>query len=100
VDERMSAEKLSLREVAHRAGLSPSFLSRVLAGERGLPPNDVLLDLAKALGVRPPVMLLLQAGRIPTRSLGQYTDSEMEMILKAVEQLMRGHHRRNSKARG
>jgi transcriptional regulator with XRE-family HTH domain len=93
VNARMRDEGLSLREVAQKAGLSPSFLSRVMSGERGLPPNEDLLRLARALGVRPPVLLLVQAERIPTRSLGDVTDAEMEQLLQAIQQLVTSHRR-------
>jgi len=93
VNARMREEGLSLREVAQRAGLSPSFLSRMMSGERGLPPNEDLLRLAKALCVRPPVLLLVQAERIPTRSLGEVTDAEMEQLLRAIRELVTGHRR-------
>ena len=58
----------SLREIARRAEISVSFLSRILAGERGLPGDDVLLKLAKVLDIRPPELLLVEAGRVPQKS--------------------------------
>ena len=93
VTERMAAEGLSLREVAQRAGLSPSFLSRVMSGERGLPSNDDLLRIAKVLRVSPPALLLVQAERIPTRSLGHVTDDEMEQLVQAIQRLITSHRR-------
>jgi transcriptional regulator with XRE-family HTH domain len=93
VEEQRLAEGLSLRDVAQLAGLSPSFLSRVLSGERGLPSNEVLLDLAKALRIDPPELLLVQAERIPTRSLGKLSDGDLELVLKAIQGLVRSHRR-------
>ena len=97
VEERMREEGLSLRAVAERAGLSPSFLSRILSGERGLPPNEILLDLARALGVDPPALLLVQAERIPTRSLGELSDKDMQQVLKSIQSLISTHRRRHQR---
>ena len=66
VKRQMETENLSLRTVASEAGISPAYLSRLLAGERGLPPDDTLiLKLAEVLCVDPPERLLVEAKRVP-----------------------------------
>lgn len=97
VEKQMREEGLSLRTVAQRAGLSPSFLSRILSGERGLPTNEVLLDLAQALEVDPPALLLVQAERIPTRSMGELSDQERRLVLKSIQSLVASSRRRPEK---
>jgi transcriptional regulator with XRE-family HTH domain len=44
-------EKLSLREVARRADLSPSYLSLLLSGERAAPSNDAIEQLQQVLNI-------------------------------------------------
>ena len=62
----METVNLSLRTVASEAGISPAYLSRLLSGERGLPPDDTLiLKLAEVLRVDPPERLLVEAKRVP-----------------------------------
>jgi transcriptional regulator with XRE-family HTH domain len=85
---------LSLREVARRWGMSPSFLVRILAGERGLPDDKKLLDLARALNIVPPERLLIEAGRVTKpkqkillRSLSALSDADMEKVLKFTKKL-------------
>ena len=58
VKRQMETVNLSLRTVASEAGISPAYLSRLLSGERGLPPDDTLiLKLAERL--------LVEAKRVP-----------------------------------
>ncbi|MCS6327630.1 MAG: helix-turn-helix transcriptional regulator [Nitrospira sp.] len=62
----METVNLSLRTVASEAGISPAYLSRLLSGARGLPPDDTLiLKLAEVLRVDPPERLLVEAKRVP-----------------------------------
>jgi len=66
VKRQMETVNLSLRTVASEAGISPAYLSRLLSGERGLPPDDTLiLKLAEVLRVDPPERLLVEAKRVP-----------------------------------
>lgn len=58
-------QDMSLRQTAAAAGISPAFLSRILAGERGLPDDDTLLRLGRALDIKPPEQVLVAAGRLP-----------------------------------
>lgn len=42
---------LSLRDLAERAGCTPSYLSQVETGVRGVPSHDMLIRLEEAMGV-------------------------------------------------
>lgn len=44
-------EKLSLRQVAARADLSPAYLSLLLSGGRGAPSNDAITRLERVLNI-------------------------------------------------
>ena len=48
---------LGLRELAEKAKVPPGYLSELEAGQKKNPSLDVLKRLAKALGVRPAVLL-------------------------------------------
>ena len=66
VKKRMEEVNLSLRTVASETGISPAYLSRLLSGERGLPPDDeMILRLAEVLRIDPPERLLVEAKRVP-----------------------------------
>ncbi|MDR4475541.1 MAG: helix-turn-helix transcriptional regulator [Nitrospira sp.] len=66
VKKRMEEVNLSLRTVAAETGISPAYLSRLLSGERGLPPDDeMILRLAEVLRIDPPERLLVEAKRVP-----------------------------------
>lgn len=56
-------ENLSIRQLALRAGVSPSQVSRIEAGQVTKPSHEVLIALARALN-RNPLPLLIVAGHI------------------------------------
>lgn len=58
---------LSLNQLARRAGLSPSQLSRIESGQLRKPSRAILVAIAKALN-RNPVPLLVLAGHLSGRS--------------------------------
>ena len=62
---RNHPDKLSIREVARRAGIDVSYLSRMEKEEVPPPRTDVILRLAATLGVRDSDELLLLAKKIP-----------------------------------
>ena len=90
---RMAEQGLSLRAVAKLAGMSPAFLSRILSGERGLPSNEDLLELAKALGIRPPALLLIEAGRLPTRGVA-LSEADARTVAQAAQDLIMRQRRK------
>lgn len=99
----MNRQGLSFRDVAPKAGISASFLSRMLTGKRKLPSNNKLLSLAAALNIIPPDRLLTAAGRIPAgrpevvqllRSTGDLTAKEVRQVLKAVEKIKQQKRKR------
>jgi transcriptional regulator with XRE-family HTH domain len=65
VKDRMHQQRLTLRDLAEATDISPAYLCRILQDERGLPPeNDTILRMAKALGIHPPELLLVEANRV------------------------------------
>ena len=108
----MDRRKISLNQVAEKAGVSPAFLSRILNKERGLPSDKAILRLAKVLDLQPPERLLIEAGRIPEemkpalsqpripellRAVGKLSETEQQELLKIAEALAVKQHRRRGK---
>jgi transcriptional regulator with XRE-family HTH domain len=105
----MERQGISLREVARRSSVSPSFLSRILMGERGLPSNELILKIAAALDIQPSERLLIEAGRVPEnlkaslakplapallRATGTLTNEEMQDLMKTITAIKLKHLRR------
>lgn len=55
--------RYSVRQVAGRVGVQPSYLSKVERGDVGPPSEDTVVRLAEELGEDPDVMLAL-AGKV------------------------------------
>jgi transcriptional regulator with XRE-family HTH domain len=60
---RASDETYSVRQVAQRIGVEPSFLSKVERGDTAPPSEAKIVALAKELGEDPDVLLAL-AGKV------------------------------------
>ena len=60
---RATDARYSVRQVAARVGIQPSFLSKVERGEGSPPGEETLVRLAAELGVEPDLVLAL-AGKV------------------------------------
>jgi transcriptional regulator with XRE-family HTH domain len=98
----METRKISLNQLAERAGFSPAFLSRILNKQRGLPSDITILRLAQELDLEPRERLLIEAGRIPEelkqplnrpeipallRVTGKLSDTELEEVIATAKAL-------------
>jgi transcriptional regulator with XRE-family HTH domain len=110
--EGMKRRKISLNQLAEKAGVSPAYLSRILNKERGLPSDKAILRLAEVLDLQPRERLLIEAGRVPAdlkpflsqprvpallRAVGKLSETEQEEVLKTVEALALKQHRRQGR---
>ena len=110
--EGMERRKISLNQLAEKAGVSPAYLSRILNKERGLPSDKAILRLAEVLDLQPPERLLIEAGRVPAdlkpflsqprvpallRAVGKLSETEQEEVLKRVQALALKQHRRQGR---
>ena len=108
----MNRRKISLNQLAEKAGVSPAFLSRILNKERGLPSDKAILRLAEVLDLQPPERLLIEAGRIPEemkpalsqpripellRAAGKLSETEQQVLVKTAEALALKQHRKRGK---
>src|SRR5215813_10547604 len=86
--EAMEDRGLSARALARRVGISPSYITRVLAGERTPPVDGVVEKIARALDLNPNRLLLL-AGRLPVflRTTGPLTDEDLDALRKSYERI-------------
>ncbi len=85
--EIRDARGTSLRVVAGRGGISPSYLSQLESGARALDRHCLIVALADALGTSPPELTKLP---IPAPGNGG-TDSAIEAVRQAL--LAVGHQR-------
>ena len=60
---RKSDRSFSVRQVAHRIGIEPSYLSKIERGEVAPPSEATILKLTQELGEDPDLMLAL-AGKV------------------------------------
>jgi transcriptional regulator with XRE-family HTH domain len=105
----MDRQKISLNQLAYRAGVSPAFLSRILNRERGLPSDKAILRLAHVLDLEPRERLLIEAGRIPEelkpslgqpripellRAAGKLSETDQQVLLKTAQALLVKQHNR------
>ncbi len=110
--EGMEKRKISLNQLAERAGISPAFLSRILNKQRGLPSNKAILSLARVLDLQPAERLLIEAGRMPEdlkpmlsqphmpellRAAGKLSENERQQLLNTMQGLaLRQHNRKQA----
>jgi transcriptional regulator with XRE-family HTH domain len=107
IEAAQSRLGLSLRQLAKESGLSVSFLSRILGGDRKIPKNEDIIRLAKALQLSPRD-LLIAAGRVPPnepqvgyllRAVGKLTPEELREVRDLAEKLIKGHKARGHKTK-
>jgi transcriptional regulator with XRE-family HTH domain len=79
-------EKLSLRQVARTADISPAYLSLLLNGERGVPSNDAIAQLERVLHI-PAGELFKAAGRPDDQALDFFRKDEAGSIVRALAPL-------------
>ena len=111
--EGMETRKISLNQLAERAGFSPAFLSRILNKQRGLPSDKTILRLAQELDLEPRERLLIEAGRIPEelkqplnrpeipallRVTGKLSDTELQEVIRTAKALALRQQRRRRRS--
>jgi transcriptional regulator with XRE-family HTH domain len=79
-------EKLSLRQVARRADISPAYLSLLLSGERSAPSNDAISNLEKVLNI-PEGELFGAAARPDNQALDFFRKEEAGAIIRTLAKL-------------
>ena len=104
-------KKLSLREVARRADISPAYLSLLLSGDRGAPSNDAIARLERVLNL--PEGELFNAAERPNdqaleffrkdeagsimRTLAPLANSQLTDVRKMIENYVQNQRRAKSK---
>jgi transcriptional regulator with XRE-family HTH domain len=79
-------DKLSLREVARRADISPAYLSYLLSGERGVPSNDAIAQLEEVLDITEG-KLFAAAARPDDQALEFFRRDEAAPILRTLAEV-------------
>ena len=93
VEKGLERKNLSLRQAALRAKLSPSYLSRIMSGERDFPSTNAILRLAKVLGIHPPDRLLAHAGRFRLRTPRPLSEEEIDEVVAIIRDVVEESHR-------
>ncbi|MBV8125970.1 MAG: helix-turn-helix transcriptional regulator [Paucibacter sp.] len=78
-----SAKKLSLDELAERAGLSQSYLSMIESGKRE-PTLSSIDKVAKALGVPTPIILFLASDKGELQGLDEETTNRLSAVVLEI----------------
>ena len=85
VKMQMEAKDISLRELARKMKVQPSYLSRILTGRRKtLPSIEVIAQIAHHLEIENPGRLFIAAGRTPS-SDPKTNNAISELLLKLGE---------------
>lgn len=79
-------DKLSLREVARRADISPAYLSYLLSGDRGVPSNEAIDRLEEVLGIAPGT-LFRAAGKPNDEALEFFRKDQAASIVQSLAKL-------------
>ena len=82
---RSEDRRYSLRKVAERVGLEPSYLSKIERGDQAPPSEEKIVALARDLDEDPDVMLAL-AGKVSS-DLQQIIRNRPELFAQLIRQL-------------
>lgn len=107
LDRAIQQAGLSYRELAKKAKISHPFLSRLLSGKRGLPADQTISRLEKALALPagrllyeagradPSAKIVLKKDRAPSlmRALAPLNDEELRQVQKLAERLAKKYHK-------
>jgi transcriptional regulator with XRE-family HTH domain len=78
--------KMSLRQLAKNADISPAYLSLLLNGERGVPSNDAISQLERVLNI-PEGELFKAAGRPNNQALEFFRKEQAGSIVRELSSL-------------
>ncbi len=98
LDDMMEKKGLSVRKLAEKAGMSPSYLSHLKRYKNNIPSNEKLYKLADVLEIDHD-RILLAAGRIPgddekllglMRTAGELSDDDKRLALEIIKKFVNG----------
>ncbi len=97
LDDMMEKKGLSVRKLAEKAGMSPSYLSHLKRYKNNIPSNEKLYKLADVLEIGHD-RILLEAGRIPgdddkllglMRTAGELSDDAKALALEVIKEFVK-----------
>lgn len=86
--KQKASKGFSMRALARKLDVSPSFLSRIMNGKKPV-PEDLLGKLAKALDVEPEMITADPATRALKREFSTAKAEEFEIVPQNAEQILR-----------
>ena len=85
IRSQMLKQKIGVRELAKKAGITPRHMSSILRKKRN-PSNNTILKIASAIGVNPPELLLLHYHVIQLRNITQELFENIVLIDNIIEE--------------
>ena len=82
---RVKDAAYSLRKIAERIGMQPSYLSRIETGKEAPPSEEMIIRLAGELGIDPDVLLAL-AGKVSS-DLQEAIRKRPELFAQLIREL-------------
>ena len=91
IRQQREAQKIGLRELSRRVGMSPAYLSKVETNQFRPPAEDKLVAIAKELKLDPDAVIA-QAGRVPADVIETIKQHPVEMatLIRTAGKLAEG----------
>ena len=95
VSQALARERYSVRQLALAIGLDPSYLTRVLAGERNPPADEHIRKIGDLLRLDPDE-LLMDVERLPLflRATGPLDEKDMQSLRRVAGEIRQRHRAR------
>ncbi|MFZ4695942.1 MAG: hypothetical protein ACOYMV_12525 [Verrucomicrobiia bacterium] len=87
LQQGMREQGLSLLQLATRAKVSHSYLWRLFNKQRGLPADEIIMELATILEIYPREKLLYAAGRSPESIKEELKREQVPQLLRITAEL-------------
>jgi len=97
-------ERINARQLALKIGVNPSYITRMLAGERNPPTDELIIKIADALKLDRD-LLLIEAGRLPQfltgslSAMGPITEEDVKVLKRATDRIRLRHMEEQGKAK-
>lgn len=87
IKRAMAAQRLSLRQLAEKAEISPAYLSRLFNKERGVPADETITRLENVLNIEPRGLLFDAARRHDNVAAKVFRKEDARILMRAVASL-------------
>jgi transcriptional regulator with XRE-family HTH domain len=103
----VAQQKLSLRDIGRRIGVSTAYMSRLINKQRGQPADEIIIKLEEVLDIQPRGLLFDAVGRhdsvaskvfkrdgarILMRTLAKLSEEDMAEVQKKADELAKKYN--------